>query len=247
MQKICWILISILYFNQAQASPLEKNRWHDFEGMIGKQLAHISVFVEDAGNVTGKMCYSGKQSTYRLQGTMEGNQIQITIYQQNQSIAQVTGVLTSTDADRIEGEWKELATGSVQAIKISYIASCGGDLTHRYTTIDFADSVAERFMQTAVEKILAKDKKWVAQNTFYPLNTSYMGKKGVTIRNAQELLNNYDRIFYPDYLLKFRDLCYCGLFHNYRGLMLGRGELWIGQVPSAPGKKPRLVINAVNN
>lgn len=247
MRKICWILIAILFFEQTQASPLEKNRWHDFEGTIGNKLAHISVFIEDDGKLTGIMCYSGKQSSYRLQGTMDENQIQFTIYQHQQSIARVVGTLTSTDADRIVGQWKEVATGTVQAIQVAYLSSCGGDLSHRYTSIDFADSVAERFMQTAVEKIIAKDKKWVAQNTFYPLKTSYLGKKGVTIRNAQELLNNYDRIFYPAYLSKFTDVCFCGLFHNYRGLMVGRGELWIGQMPSSPGKKPRLVINAVNN
>jgi len=247
MRKIGLLILSCILFGQAMANPLERNRWHDFEGMIGKQLAHFSIFVEDGGKLTGTMCYAGNQSSYLLRGTMQNNRLKFTLSRQKQTIAEVSGMLTSSDADRIEGDWKEVSTGAKHTFKITYLASVGGDLTHRYTAIDFPDSVAEQFMQTAVAKILAKDKQWVSQNTFYPLNTTYLGKQGVTIRDAAELLANYDQIFHPAYLSSFTSLCFCGLFHNYRGLMLGRGELWIGQVPSAPGKKPRLVINAVNN
>jgi len=247
MQRVSLFILSFVLYLQAIANPLEKNRWHDFEGMIGKKLAHFSIFVEDGGKLTGTMCYAGNQSSYLLRGTLQNNRLKFTISRQKQIIAEVSGMLTSSDADRIEGDWKEVSTGAKQKIKITYLASCGGDLNHRYTAIDFPDSVAEHFMQTAVTKILAKDKQWVSENIFYPLNTTYLGKQGVTIRDAAELLANYDQIFYPAYLSSFTSVCFCGLFHNYRGVMLGSGELWIGQVPSAPGNKPRLVINAVNN
>ena len=247
MQKVSLFILSFVLYLQAIANPLERNRWHDFEGMIGKKLAHFSIFVEDGGKLTGTMCYAGNQSSYLLRGTMIDNRLKFSLSLQKQIIAEVSGILTSSDADRIEGDWKEVSTGAKQKIKITYLASCGGDLTHRYTAIDFPDSVAEQFMQTAVTKIVAKDKQWVSENIFYPLNTTYLGKQGVTIRDAAELLANYDQIFYPAYLSSFTSLCFCGLFHNYRGVMLGSGELWIGQVPSTPGKKPRLVINAVNN
>lgn len=229
------------------SAPLEKNRWHDFEGLIAVRQAHISIYVEQDGKISGKVCYAAKKPELTLQGKLEADQLDFSVFNREKPVAHFSGKITSSDADRMEGDWKELETKDIFILKLTYIASCGGDASHRYTSVDVADSVAEAFMQTAVTRILAKDKQWVSQHTFFPLETSYLGKKGVTIRNAAQLLAAYDKVFYPEYLARLRSVCFCGLFHNYRGLMVGRGELWIGQVPSASGKKPRLVINGVVN
>jgi len=229
------------------SAPLEKNRWHDFEGLIADRQAHISIYVEQDGKISGKVCYAAKKPELTLQGKLEADQLDFSVFNREKPVAHFSGKITSSDADRMEGDWKELETKDIFILKLTYIASCGGDASHRYTSVDVADSVAEAFMQTAVTRILAKDKQWVSQHTFFPLETSYLGKKGVTIRNAAQLLAAYDKVFYPEYLARLRSVCFCGLFHNYRGLMVGRGELWIGQVPSASGKKPRLVINGVVN
>lgn len=231
----------------ATAAPLEKNRWHDFEGWVADKLVHISVYVEDNNQVTGQFCYAGKKPLHRVAGVLEGDKIQLTVVSGKVTTAQFHARLTSSDADRMEGEWTDLETKDVILVKLTYIASVGGDASHRYTSVDLPDSLAEAFMQLAVERILAKDKQWVSKNTFYPLETSLLGKKGITIRSATQLLTLYDKVFYPEYISRLRSVCYCGLFHNYRGLMVGRGELWIGQVPAGTGKKPRLVINGVVN
>lgn len=229
------------------ATPLEKNRWHDFEGQVADKLAHLSIYVEDNGKLVGSFCYAGKKPEHTVRGVVEGDHLQLSVMNGQKIVARFDARMTSSDADRIEGDWSSDETKDVFIVKLTYISSCGGDASHRYTTIDLPDSVAEAFMQTAVTKILAKDKQWVVNHTFYPLETTLLGKKGITIRNATQLLSQYDKIFYPAYLSRLRSVCFCGLFHNYRGLMIGRGELWIGQVPAGVGKKPRLVINGVVN
>jgi len=247
MKYLFIFLLPVISFVTAKANPLEKNRWHDFEGLVADKVSHLSVYVEDNGKISGQFCYAGRKPEHRIEGLMEGDRLQLTIVSGQKNVAQFHAKLTSSDADRLEGEWTDLDTKDVFIVKLTYIASVGGDANHRYTAVDLPDSVAENFMQLAVAKILAKDKQWVSKNTFYPLETSLMGKKGVTIRNAAQLLAAYDKIFYPEYLVRLRSVCFCGLFHNYRGLMVGRGELWIGQVPAGAGKKPRLVINGVVN
>ncbi|MCA6482497.1 MAG: hypothetical protein IM540_05500 [Chitinophagaceae bacterium] len=229
------------------AAPLEKNRWHDFEGLVADKATHLSVYMEDNGKIVGSFCYAGKKPEHTVQGLMEGERLQLSIMNGQKIVARFDARMTSSDADRMEGDWNNVETNDVFIVKLTYIASCGGDAKHRYTSIDLPDTVAEAFMQTAVTKILAKDKQWVVNHTFYPLETSLLGKKGITIRNAAQLLSLYDKVFYPAYLSRLRSVCFCGLFHNYRGLMVGRGELWIGQLPAGVGKTPRLVINGVVN
>jgi hypothetical protein len=241
-----WIA-SCLAMTVFSATPLEKNRWHDFEGLVADKVAHLSIYVEDNGKLVGSFCYAGKKPAHTVQGSMEGDRLQLLIMNEQKVVARFDARITSSDADRMEGDWSNDATKDVFIVKLTYIASVGGDANHRYTAIDLPDSVAENFMQLAVAKILARDKQWVVNHTFYPLETSLLGKKGITIRNAAQLLSLYDKVFYPAYLSRLRSVCFCGLFHNYRGLMVGRGELWIGQVPAGVGKKPRLVINGVVN
>ena len=247
MIKFLYTLLFCCSSLMAFAIPLEKNRWHDFEGMLGNRLTHLSVFIEDDGKLSGKLCFAGQLPAWDLQGKLVDSQFQILAYENKVPVASITAAIVSGDADVLTGEWKNTKSGDKQALKLMYIASCGGDIAHRYTSIDFPDTVAEQFMQQSVNRIIQKDKKWVAANMLYPLNTSLLGKKGITIQNEQALLKYYDQIFYPDYVSRLQSVCFCGLFHNFRGLMLGRGELWIGQMPSVKGKKPRLLINAVNN
>jgi hypothetical protein len=89
--------------------------------MALKKLAHFSIFVEDGGKLTGTMCYAGNQSSYLLRGTMIDNRLKFTLSRQKKIIAQVSGLLTSSDADRIEGDWKEVSSGVNQKIKITYL------------------------------------------------------------------------------------------------------------------------------
>jgi len=57
------------------AAPLEKNRWHDFEGLVADKATHLSVYVEDNGKIVGSFCYAGKKPEHTVQGLMEGELI----------------------------------------------------------------------------------------------------------------------------------------------------------------------------
>lgn len=91
-------------------------------------------------------------------------------------------------------------------------------------------------LQQAVAK---NDKKAVASMMSYPLNVNTNGKK-YKFRTPARFIAKYDSILTPE--IK-RTLGYAieeELFANWRGVMVGGGDLWIGQF------EDRLAVYAIN-
>ena len=90
------------------------------------------------------------------------------------------------------------------------------------------DETAE-FMQKVKNAIAENDKEWLANHIRYPLNTTLNGEEKITVENKQQLIDNFEQIFYPAYKEQIEKHSLSDLFSNWQGTMLGNGEIWIDE------------------
>ena len=81
-----------------------------------------------------------------------------------------------------------------------------------------------RDLQSAVA---AGDAAKVAALTHYPLSVEIGGKQTL-LSNEQEFVARYAQIMTPDISKAIVDTRYADLFVNYKGVMFGKGEAWLG-------------------
>ena len=81
-----------------------------------------------------------------------------------------------------------------------------------------------RDLQSAVA---AGDAAKVAALTHYPLSVEIGGKETI-LNSEQEFVARYAEIMTPDISKAIVDTSYANLFVNYRGVMFGKGEAWVG-------------------
>jgi hypothetical protein len=85
-------------------------------------------------------------------------------------------------------------------------------------------------LQTAVR---TADKNKVAELIRYPIS-AYRGAKLVSIASPEELIRNYDWIFYPQLRNVLEEATPAKLFANSGGVMIGRGQIWFGKICEDP-------------
>ncbi|HUJ94568.1 MAG TPA: hypothetical protein VLW84_04825 [Terriglobales bacterium] len=99
-----------------------------------------------------------------------------------------------------------------------------------------------QFLRDLQKAVAADDRKQVVQMVEYPI-TIKVGNKPVRLRKRSELLKLYDVAFdekVKGFLAKQK---FSGLFCNWRGIMVGRGEIWINTAENSHALK----IIAINN
>ena len=113
--------------------------------------------------------------------------------------------------------------------------------------IDRIDFVKIDFEPIVSNAILEKNKQWLSENISYPIMVSINGKSRTTIRNKKELLQNFDVIFHAGFIEKAKAFECIDIFCNYKGLMLGAGEIWMNCVSTVNNDQCQLKITAINN
>lgn len=104
-----------------------------------------------------------------------------------------------------------------------------------------AASVAQ-FLGDLQHSVAVDDRAHVAGMVRFPISITVSGKS-MTLRNRDQLLKYYDVAFdakVKGFIAKQKA---SELFCNWKGIMIGRGEIWI----SAAGKSSHLRIIAINN
>jgi hypothetical protein len=92
--------------------------------------------------------------------------------------------------------------------------------------VEFNDA---EFMQKVKNAIAESDKEWLANHIHYPLNTTLNGQKKIIVKNRQQLIDNFEQIFFPAYKEQIEKHSVSDLFSNWQGTMLGNGEIWIDE------------------
>jgi hypothetical protein len=82
----------------------------------------------------------------------------------------------------------------------------------------------------ALQKAVAGHEAATVANLIdYPINVSVGGKRR-TIKSARDFVNQYNAIMSPSIAKVVVDQKYEDLFVNYRGVMFGRGQVWLNGI-----------------
>ncbi|MEK7431960.1 MAG: hypothetical protein AABZ74_02415, partial [Cyanobacteriota bacterium] len=109
------------------------------------------------------------------------------------------------------------------------------------------DNDVEIFMKKVKKSIIEDDKEWISNHISYPIKTKIDTKKTIIIKSKKELINNFNKIFNKEFKEQIKSFCSCNLFHNYQGVMLGNGQIWIENKPNSTNTKYDFQIKAINN
>lgn len=226
---------------------LEPDRWNDFEGTLGNKEIQLSVYTDVEGNAIGSYCFKDNDTKIKLSGAISGNTLMLEEQLGVEPFGRFEGKFVSNSAEGLAGTWAENTGANAVAFKLALKSICGGDPYKRYADLYGEDESYEGFMKEAKTAILNGDKEWIGDNLVYPLSTTLGGKKPITIKDKKQLIANFDQIFHQAYKDKLKSLCVCNMFVNYRGIMLGDGEIWINNSSSSTNEEYEIVIIAINN
>lgn len=241
-------LLTVLSFNTAQALTLEAGKWYDFEGLIGKAKVQLSLFLLNNGQLKGNYCYHTYERKILLSGNMTGDQIVLTEHTADGTMARLKGALASDSADHFDGTWEDMEGIKSFPFRLTLRSISGSSYVNRYSGFLYgSDQDVEDFMKQVKSAILKGDKNWVAAHLHYPIRVSLNGQEDITLKNKEQLIVNFEAVFYPEFKEQIKGFCSCNLFVNYQGAMLGNGQIWINQTPKSTMEKHSYRITAINN
>ncbi len=109
-------------------------------------------------------------------------------------------------------------------------------------------AIADKEFLSAVRDAIQDNKKlWLAEHIVYPLYTVFIDGKNTRIRSREQFLQNYDAIINEHVRSAVGAQDVGAVVKNWRGLMVGRGALWIEVLNSGRDGAPQYLISAINN
>jgi hypothetical protein len=227
-------------------SPFEKG-YYDYKGTINANIP-IRMSIYPLGkDIVGTYYYEEHGKEIRLQG--KSGEKNIVLYEYDE-MGENTGIFQGTMStfEKIEGTWTSADNKTSYPFILSLEGSIpGAEYGKRYAKVlnNKSDQDVEYFVSKIQSYIANDNKEKLAEEIKYPINVKINGKV-TKIQDKDELIKNYDKIFYEEYKQKISKTSTKYLFVNYQGIMVGVGELWINDVIST-GSDSKLMIIAINN
>ena len=224
------ILVLGALSTNAQLSP---NQWSDYKGLMSKTNIAMSLYLGDNGQVTGNYCYAKYDKRIGLIGKANGREITLYEMHEGQQTGTFKGTLLTDSTDHFKGTWSNGKTSMPFDLHLSGITS--GTPTKRYNDTKQSDAQVEAYMKKVKTAILNNNKEWLSTQVSYPYKASTPEGKIVTLKNKQEFISKYSLVVSEGLKKRIANICTCNLFMNYRGVMLGNGEVWINERPGGKG------------
>lgn len=193
----------------------------------------MSLYLGDNGKVTGTYCYAKYDKRIALTGNSNGRAITLYEMQDGKQTATFKGNLLTDSTDHFQGTWSDGKTTMPFDVHLSSISS--GSPTKRYNDTEQTDAQVEAYMKKVKTAILNNNKEWLSTQVSYPYKIYTPDGKTKTLKNKQEFISNYKLVVNESLKKRITDICTCHLFMNFRGVMLGNGEVWINERPGGKG------------
>ena len=223
---------------------LKQNWWYDYEGKLGVANIQLSIYSVGDGYVKGNYCYKKYETKIPLEGQIIENRVELKEVSKGKTNDHFKGSIDSLD--NFTGTWTDSSGIKAISFTLHLQSSCYSDsFRHRYSYLAEPDNIVEEFMKRVKSAVKKSDKVWIASNTYFPITVLVNAKK-ITLKNKEQLINNFENLFNQPFKDKINLACACNLFTNAQGVMLGNGEIWINDVLTS-NNKPRLYIKAINN
>ncbi|MCB2300832.1 hypothetical protein [Clostridium tagluense] len=228
-------------------SHFEKG-YYDYNGTINNSNS-IRMSIYPLGkDMVGTYYYEKYGNEIKLKG--KAGEKNIILYEYDET-GKNTGIFKGTMSDivgKIEGTWIS-ADNKISYPFVLKLESIIGSAEYgkRYAQVvnNKSDQDVENFVSKIQNYIANDNKAKLAEEIKYPINVKINGK-AIKIQNKDELIKNYDKIFYADYKQKISKAPTKYLFVNYQGIMVGSGLIWINDFIST-GSNSKLMVSAINN
>jgi hypothetical protein len=228
-------LVFVLLGAALTVSAQAQDRWlWDFEGTLGGERIGFTLVSDNredlqrGDNLACSYFYVRYLKDIRLRCSIaaDGN-ITFEEFGENEKVAAVfRGKFLKNEIDNVEGTWTKSGETKSLPFKLRLVQGSGIAAGRRYEMIDAPDDAEfERKVQEFRSAVLRKDKQKVVSFIKFPIEVQ-VGKKSVKIKNKTVFLQNYDRIFYQEFVEDVRLTVAHNLFHRYDGAMLGNGIIW---------------------
>jgi len=224
-----------------------KKGYYDYKGTINTTIP-IRMSIYPLGkDIVGTYYYENHGNEIKLKG--KAGEKNIILYEYDET-GKNTGIFqgTMSTVEKIEGTWTSADNKTSYPFVLSLEGSIpGAEYGKRYAKVlnNKSDQDVEDFVSKIQGYIANDNKEKLAEEIQYPINVKINGKV-TKIQDKDELIKNYDKIFYVEYKQKIIKTSTKYLFVNYQGIMAGVGELWINDVISTGGDSKLMVI-AINN
>jgi len=225
---------------------LELNQWYDFTGKLDNKSIQLSFYTLKSGKLIGSFCSITNEPKVLLSGNVIGNEIYLTASLNGKITDELSGKIFTDDQDRLEVSWRKMPNGVKSIFKAVLSSVTAGTEGKRYSHIVGSDAAVEEFVSDAKKAISKGDKIWLAANLFYPIKVRISEKSSVVLKNKNQFLLQYDKIFTTAFKSKLNNTFSHNLFNNYQGVMIGNGEIWINNTLNASEAKPIFQIIAIN-
>jgi hypothetical protein len=225
---------------------LEMNQWYDFTGKLNDKSIKLSFYTLKAGKLIGSYCSIANEPKVLLSGNVKGNEIYLTASLNGKITDELIGKIFTDDQDRLEVSWQKMPKGVKSTFKAVLLSVTAGTSAKRYSHMLGSDAAVEEFVSDVKKAVLKGDKIWLADILFYPLKVRISEKLVLNLKNKNQFLSQYDKIFTADFKAVLGKTFSQNHFNNYQGVMIGDGEIWINNTLNASEAKPIFQIIAIN-
>jgi hypothetical protein len=233
MKKILTLILFVCLGALLAKAQLSPNQWSDYKGLMSKTNISLSLYLGDNGKVTGTYCYAKYDKRIALTGNSNGRDITLFEMHQGKQTATLKGTLLTDSTDHFKGTWSDGKITMPFDVHLSCITA--GSPTKRYNDTEANDTTVENYMKKVKTAIVNQNKAWLSTQVTYPFTVFTPNGKTKNLKNKQEFISNYKLIVSESLKKRIADICTCHLFMNYRGVMLGNGEVWINERPGSKG------------
>lgn len=243
LKYIFFILLNFLATNSFSQLLLETNSWNTFEGKIGNNECQLSIYLFKNNSIKGNYVFKNSDKTTLLTGYIKGNAVFLN--ELGFEKPSFKGNSFTDTLDKFEGIWIDHSRQRTLPFYFKLETICWADYNHKYTDLFGTDQEIQGFMKLAKTAILKGDKQWLANHVHYP--TRHVLHKGYsTINNKVQFIKYFDEIFTPEFKNKIQYTYTTNLFNKNGEVMLGNGEIWIGNTTKSVENKYNYIITAIN-
>lgn len=246
--KLTWFsglcgLVMISCFD-VQSQTLQSNAWNNFEGNLGNSEMQLSIYLFKDDSVKGNYFLKYTGPKIQLIGQEKAKTIRLREMIRNSPWGSFNGRLIDS-SNSFTGTWTDSGASQTLAFNLKLMSKTAGSYEQHYPDLYGSTEDVESFMKKVVSAILINDKDWLGDHMRYPLKHTPI--KGFnSINNKQQLIRYFDLIFTKNYKEKIRQAYTTNLFTKNGSVMLGNGEIWIGNTSNSTKDKHALEIIAVN-
>jgi len=223
--------------DKGQVTVEENVGWlDDYLGSLNNEPSNVGMLLQYSGNsIAGDFFYTHQPIEMTIKGCLEeGRSLILYLFNdQDENVAVIHASFPEFDSlggklerEGIIGTYTNQLTQEESPIEVYMDYAKTGILENEYQDAGVTDDdMIEHAAQSFLQAVATDDKETVANLVAYPI-TVMVGENSLEINNAQQLINNYNRIFTEKFKAYLATAVPKHMFSKYTGIMLLSGEIW---------------------